>query len=198
MADERTIAVYNKKAADYAKLVERETPDADLRAFMAALPPAGDVLDLGCGPGQSSAFLRDAGFRPDPVDASPGMVAAARDTHGLEARLATFEDINGEAIYDGIWANFSLLHAPRADLPRLIGALALALKPQGVFHIGMKTGEGAHRDGIDRLYTYVTTEELAGLLSDAGLSVLAVREGEEAGLSGEVAPFVIMRTRKDG
>ena len=198
MPDPRTLAVYDAKAGDYADLVTQSEPDADLAAFMADLPAAAAVLDLGCGPAQASAFLRAAGHHPDPVDASPGMVALANDTHAIGARLATFDDISGQHIYDGIWANFSLLHAPRADLPRHLAALAATLKPGGVFHIGMKTGTGELRDSIDRLYTYVTIPELTALLTDAGLTPYATREGAEAGLSGEVAPFVIIRARKHG
>ena len=197
MTDQKTLDVYTAKAAEYAGLSGNEGPDQDLRDFMTLLPAGGRVLDLGCGPADASANMRNAGFDPDPVDASEGMVTLANDTHDIGARLGTFDDITGTAIYDGIWANFSLLHAPRDDLPRYLNALAGALRPDGIFHIGMKTGTGAKRDTIDRLYTYVTTDELNGLLTDAGLTIIDTRTGETTGLDGVVAPFVIMRARKD-
>ncbi|PUB14823.1 methyltransferase domain-containing protein [Yoonia sediminilitoris] len=197
MPDPKTIAVYDIKASAYAELAKGDAPDTDLQAFIDLMQRDAHVLDLGCGPASASAYMRAAGLRPDPVDASQGMVTLANDRHAIGARLATFDEISGNAIYDGIWANFSLLHAKRTELPHHLAALAAALKPGGIFHIGMKTGDGSARDRIDRYYTYVTVPELRGLLQDAGLTVIAEREGAAPGLDGTVAPFVIMRARKD-
>jgi SAM-dependent methyltransferase len=196
MADARTIATYNAKAADYAQMVSSEAPDTSLQTFIDLMPKGGHVLDLGCGPGTASAHMRAAGLVPDPVDASEGMIAIAKDKFGLAARLATFADITGSDIYDGIWANFSLLHAAPDDLPRHFNALGKATKPGGTIHVGMKTGTGVARDKINRLYTYVTVEELSTLLTSAGYHVTYTKEGQEAGLAGTVDPFVIMRGQR--
>lgn len=197
MADARTIATYDARAADYAALVKSDRPDVNLQSFINLIPSGGRVLDLGCGPGTASAYMRDAGLRPDPVDASAGMIRIAREKFGLDARQATFSEIAGTAIYDGVWANFSLLHAPRDDLPQHFAGLAKALKPHGVLHIGMKTGDGSSRDAIARLYTYVTAPELSRLLADAGLHITFQKEGADRGLAGTVDPLIIMRAIKD-
>ncbi len=194
-ADRRTIAVYDAKAGDYANRFAQGKPDRHLQAFMAMLPEGARVLDLGCGPANASAFLRAAGMRPDPVDASPAMVALANERHDIGARLATFDDIDAVAEYDGVWANFSLLHADRADLPRHLAALHRALKPGGHFHIGMKTGTGAARDALDRFYTFVTRDELMELVRDAGFTVVSEHEGVERGLAGTLDPFLILLAR---
>jgi hypothetical protein len=44
--------------------------------------------------------------------------------------------------FDGIWASFSLLHTPKAEHSRHIGAMARALRPGGYLYLGMKLGEG--------------------------------------------------------
>jgi len=103
-----------------------------------------------------------------------------------------FDDLVGlapESLH-GVWANFSLLHAPRADLPRHLKAIARALKPAGVLHITMKTGENAARDRLGRLYTYVTVAELHDLLAEAGLTLTASRLGADTGLDGSVSDWV--------
>ncbi|WP_373634790.1 class I SAM-dependent methyltransferase [Yoonia sp. SS1-5] len=196
MPDARTIAFYDTAADHYADLTDTDAPDANLLAFMALLPQGGQVLDLGCGPAHASVHMRDAGFRPDPVDASTGMVTLANETYDIGARLLTFDAIDMVAAYDGVWANFSLLHAPRAALPIHLDAIATALRPQGILHVGMKTGAGELRDRIDRKYTFVTVPELTGLLEDAGFDIIDMVEGREKGCAGTVDPFVVMRARK--
>ncbi|MDG1376635.1 MAG: class I SAM-dependent methyltransferase [Yoonia sp.] len=196
MPDEKTITFYDTAAERYANLTDTGTPSENLTAFMALLPKGGSVLDLGCGPARSSVHMREAGFKPDPVDASTGMIELANKTHNIGARFATFDDIDMVDAYDGVWANFSLLHAPLGDLPRYLLAISKALHSKGFFHIAMKVGAGAERDKIDRLYSYVSVSELRGLLKDAGFEVLDVVEGHEVGCAGTNDPFVVMRARK--
>ncbi|MCT8159223.1 class I SAM-dependent DNA methyltransferase [Pseudoruegeria sp. SHC-113] len=191
MSDAETLAVYAAKASDYAQLVSRGQPDADLRAFMAALPAHARVLDLGCGPGNSARMMMDAGFDVEATDAAPEMVALARKA-GVEARVATFADLEAIDRYDGIWANFSLLHAPRAAFSTHLQAIKRALKPGGLLHLGMKLGSGEGRDGLGRFYTYYSVEELENLLAQAGFRVAGKRFGEAAGLAGTSDPFVIL------
>lgn len=197
MVDDRTIAFYDSAADHYDNMTRAGAPDARLQAFIALLPKGAEVLDLGCGPARASVHMRAAGLRPDPVDASQGMITLANEAHDIGARLLSFDDLDMIAAYDGVWANFSLLHADRKDLPRYLSAVATALRPGGIFHIGMKTGTGAARDKIDRYYTYVTVPELTEMLTAAGLSAFATEEGREMGCAGTEDPFVIMLSRKD-
>ncbi len=196
MPDKKTIAFYNNAADRYAEFTHTGEADAHLQAFMALLPAGGQVLDLGCGPAKASALMRDAGFVPDPVDAATGMITLANEAYDIGARLLTFDQIDMVAAYDGVWANFSLLHAPRDALPGHLAAIATALRSKGILHIGMKTGEGELRDKIDRKYTFVTVPELQGLLETAGFAVIGVEEGREMGCAGTVDPFVVMRGHK--
>jgi SAM-dependent methyltransferase len=193
--DAGTIAAYEANVAAYAARFDVAAPGQDLRAFMDLLPAGGRILDLGCGPGTASAFLKAAGFRPDPVDAAPAMVALANERHGLGARLGTFDDVAGDGVYEGVWASFSLLHAPRGDLPRHLAAIRRALVPGGVLHIAMKLGSGAARDRLGRFYSYYGRAELTGLLATAGFALLAERQGQEVGLAGVAEPFVVMLAR---
>lgn len=190
--DRQTIEIYDAKAADYAKLVTSDTPSRHLRAFIEALPKGGHVLDLGCGPGNAAASLRDAGFRVTAIDASPKMVELGADRYGLDITLGTFDDVTQTAEYDGIWASFSLLHAPRVDIPRHLSAIHMALKPLGVFVIGVKTGTGAARDSLGRQYTYFEPAELDALLRAAGFTPISSATGSDTGLSGDISPWIIV------
>lgn len=193
MSDPETIRIYDNRAADYAALTEPHTVDSPvLRAFIAACPQAGRVLDLGCGPGTAARLMAATGLRVEALDASAEMVALARRHPGVSARQASFDEVTGDACYDGIWASFSLLHAPRSDMPRHLAALKQALKPGGIFHIGLKLGRGEARDALGRLYTFYTEDELVQLLEQAGFSVDNCRHGTSTGLDGTAAPHILV------
>ncbi|WP_439123719.1 class I SAM-dependent DNA methyltransferase [Marivita sp.] len=190
MTDRDTIAVYDARAVDYSKLEPSQTPSETLAAFLNALPNGAHVLDLGCGPGTSARHMVRAGCSVVALDASAAMIELASKVDGVAARQASFDDIDGTAIYDGVWANFSLLHAPRTDMPRHLSAINTALKPGSLFHIAVKAGTGEARDSINRLYTYYTEAELTELLKAAGFTVGSYRRGRDKGLSGEDADWI--------
>ena len=192
MSDKETLAAYAAKAEDYANLVSRITPDQDLQAFLDAMPSGGRVLDLGCGPGNSARMMGEAGLEVDASDASPEMVAIAKERHGVNARLERFDDLAAQDLYDGIWANFSLLHAPRAEMPRHLAAIHNALKTRGLLHLGLKTGDTEERDEAGRFYAYYSELELLDLLKDAGFKLNTIRQGEMPGLVRGPEPFMIV------
>lgn len=192
MSDNQTIEVYDAEAERYAKLVSRPAPSADLQAFIDAVPQGGRVLDLGCGPGNSASMMRDAGLDVAASDASAEMVRIAHEIHGIEARQARFDDLTEHCAYDGIWANFSLLHAPKTDMPNHLAAIHRALKPGGIFHIGLKLGDDAARDKLGRFYSYYRETELMDLLDAAGFTPRSPRFGEDTGLDGSMARFIIV------
>lgn len=190
--DETTISVYDTKASDYAKAFPAAGDEPGLQRFMSMLPKGAVVLDLGCGPGAHAAALYAQGFKVTATDASIAMVEMARRHKGLIVRQARFSDLREQDVYDGVWANFSLLHAPRADLPDHLLRIATALRQGGIFHIGMKTGEGERRDALGRFYAFYTVDQLCELLKVAGFDVIEVVLGESAGLAGTVDPWVEM------
>lgn len=192
MSDKETLAVYGAKAADYARMVTTEGKPRSLPLFIEALPKGGHVLDWGCGAGTAAAALRDAGFQVTATDASPEFAALVEDSYGIPVRVEGFEALSEEGVYDGVWASFSLLHARKADFPGHLAQAHRALKPGGQLFLGMKLGDGEARDGIGRFYAYYSEAELEDHLSTAGFTLTARRTGEEAGLDGQIWPFIVI------
>ena len=180
--DPETIAAYETRSREYAARTGRRA-EPGLAEFVAGLPEGAHILDLGCGPGDSAHRFLKAGFSVDAVDATPAMVSRAREL-GVPARQATFDEVGGQDVYDGIFASYSLLHADRSDMPGLLARLRRALKPGGIFHIGLKLGDGVWRDHLGRRYTYYTEDELKALLIDAGLTPYAQETRSGVGLDG--------------
>ena len=192
MSDDPTIAVYDEQVENYAKMSEKLYERRELEAFAGAVQMGGRVLDLGCGPGHYAGWLAKWGFEVEAWDGSAEMVAKARALPGVTARQARFEALDLMGAYDGVWANFSLLHAPRAAFPGHLSRIKHALKPGGAFHIGMKLGEGEGPDKIGRFYAYYSEEELIGLLVQAGFTVMQRWSGEGPGLDGTLSHYVTM------
>lgn len=192
MVDRQTIETYNATADDYVKLVSRDTPDKDLQRFIDAIPKGGLVLDWGCGPGNSAAMMQAAGLTAKAIDASEKMIELTRAKLGQNAKQATFNELDETALYDGLWANFSLLHAPKSSIPKHLSAAHTALKKGGYFHIGMKLGTGEKRDKLARMYTYYEEDELKKLIEAAGFTIATTRKGAMEGMAGPVEPYIII------
>lgn len=195
MSDHKTLTVYTNAAALYADGVA-DTQDidqlADIAALLAQVPDGGHVLDLGCGPGQWAVQFRDRGYQVSAWDATPAMADLARDRYGLDVTVQTFNALDDLAAFDAIWANFSLLHAPKADFPDHLARLHKALRPNGALHLGMKLGTGEARDSLGRFYSYYQEDELVQLVTKAGFDVTRTRRGDGKGLAGGVETFVVL------
>ncbi|KUJ77477.1 class I SAM-dependent DNA methyltransferase [Ruegeria profundi] len=190
MTDERTIKAYSTRVADYLKIPLPPEQIESRQAFANAVG-AGLVLDLGSGPGSDSAFFMREGLTVRALDATPEFVEHARN-NGVDAHLGTFDDVTEVDTYDGIYASFSLLHAPREAFPRHLAAIHKALKPGGIFFLGLKLGTGEHRDELDRSYTYFSQTEIEDALAQAGFSIDRITTGMGKGLAGSYDGFILV------
>ncbi|MBN2907126.1 MAG: class I SAM-dependent methyltransferase [Rhodobacteraceae bacterium] len=191
------MAVYDAKAAEYSQIHHGDATAGRLDGFVATLPPGGAVLDLGCGPGWAAAAMRDAGMAVTAMDASREMAQVARARHGLDVRVASFSELDDVAAFDGVWAHFSLLHAPRDALPAHLAAIHRALRPDGQLYLVMKLGKGEGRDRLGRLYTYVSMDELRALLTGAGFRIEAEEVAPTMGFDGTPDDSGFIRARRD-
>ena len=131
----RTLEHYDERAAEFWE----GTRDHDVKQNIEALlrhihgaPPL-RILDFGCGPGRDLAAFRALGHEPIGLEGSPRLSAMAREHSGCEVWEQDFLALKLPAgRFDGIFANASLFHVPRQELPRVLGELHATLKPDGV------------------------------------------------------------------
>ncbi len=188
-----TIEAYDRHAGEYADMAETLHELAEMEAMVGLLDAGARLLDLGCGPGNYGAWFAARGLKVDALDASGEMVALAAAHPGVNARQGRFEDLPARPTYHAIWANFSLLHLPRAALPAQLRRLKGALIPSGLLHLGMKLGSGEKTDDLGRFYAYWREDELEELLLEAGFTITARRLGQGKGLAGKVEPHILIR-----
>jgi trans-aconitate methyltransferase len=106
---------------------------ADLAGGVVELlgPQAGEaILDLGCGDGALTKKLAAMGAVVNGVDASPGMVAAAR-ARGLKVDEASGDAMRYEDEFDAVFSNAALHWMPNAEA--VIAGVWRGLKPGGRF-----------------------------------------------------------------
>jgi trans-aconitate methyltransferase len=88
------------------------------------------ILDLGCGDGALTEKLAATGAAMTGVDASAGMVAAAR-ARGLKVDEASGDAMHYEGEFDAVFSNAALHWMPNAEA--VIAGVWRALKPGGRF-----------------------------------------------------------------
>ncbi|EAU51815.1 methyltransferase domain-containing protein [Amylibacter sp.] len=192
--DTETIKYYDKSAESYLDKVCNTYPDSDLLSFINSIKSGGTVLDLGCGPGNSSAMMQSAGLNVQASDCSQKMVDIAKNKFNVDAIKAEFKELSEIDLYDGVWANFSLLHAPRSEMLSNLKKINRSLKKKGYLHIGLKIGNGEKRDTLGRQYTYYQPKELKSLLISAGFTINTIRLDMDGAISmtGMIEPFMIV------
>ncbi|WP_102224032.1 class I SAM-dependent methyltransferase [Acidimangrovimonas sediminis] len=198
-ADRETLAFYAGMAGEYAaKMGASSRRTRDLTAFAAALPSGGRVLDFGCGGGWASRTLVEEGFAVTALDPVAEMLDMLSDCAGIETIHGDIDALPKTAVYEGIWAHFSLQHIPREALPNALARLARALAPGGVIAIGIHEGSEGLRDSLDRLYNHWTLEALAGILAPEGVEVVAARRHPDKGFDGRQFNALHLRAVRQG
>ncbi|MDU5453124.1 class I SAM-dependent methyltransferase [Pseudescherichia vulneris] len=157
-----TITYYQRNAQTFFDATVGVDMSSLYAPFLSQVVPGGRVLDAGCGSGRDTKAFNALGYQVEAFDASAEMVELAAAYTGLPVRQMTFNMLEAEERYDGIWCCASLLHLPQAELPEAMRRLARALKPGGVWYLSFKYGVG-EREKEGRHFTD---------LNEAGLDAL--------------------------
>ena len=163
---DKTIAYYNQHATEYFA----ETVQVDLGeqrdVFLSVLPPAGQIMDLGCGSGRDSRYFLEKGFAVDAMDASKELCKLAQQFTGIPVQCCTIQEWEPEKSYDGIWACASLLHLKREELKVFFKNCNRFLKEGGVLFVSAKEEILTGTDEKERFFTNFDKTLIRGLVYD--------------------------------
>lgn len=163
-----SIEYYNK----YAAKIYEDTVDVDMseimKEFLNELEEGDTILDLGCGSGRDSLTLYNLGFDVTPLDASEEMCKLAEIHTGLDVLQMTYEDMEFENVFDGIWACGSLLHVPKDEVEGILVKLSDALCAGGVLYLSVQKGDFEGFRG-ERYFSDYTEDGLKSMIEKTGL-----------------------------
>jgi SAM-dependent methyltransferase len=189
---ERTESIrsdYDRIADEYAlrlfdELEHKPFDRQILDRFAAQLAQGGEVLDIGCGPGQVARYLSEAGVSAFGLDLSARMVEHARRLNpGIAFREGDMFalDLPNESVA-GIVAFYAIVNIPDDLLPDVFREMRRVLRPGGLlllaFHIGDEVLHPQEIFGlpISMEFFMFQPSAIAQLLNDAGFVVEEVLE----------------------
>lgn len=195
-----TIDSYNRHASSYSGFQSSLKPvKKHLDLFIQSLT-GNRVLDVGCGHGRESEYLRQNRLVVIGIDLSEGLLKVAKNNTPqikfivMDMRRLDFP----EDSFDGLWVNTSFLHLPKKDAKKTLVGFSKVLKPGGILFIGFQGHPNKKaiiikefgpqerlvatpEFGLDkpRFFAYYSAEEMKKLLKETGFKTLNVSTKKE-------------------
>lgn len=169
-----TLGHYQERAEAFWQGTRDHDVSQNYAALLSALPERQKLrlLDFGCGPGRDLKYFAGLGHEVIGLDGSANFCEMARTYTGCEVWQQNFLTLDLPTNYfDGIFANASLFHVPRQELPRVLKAFHQSLKSQGVLFSSNPRGES--EGWYERRYgAYFELEEYQIFLQKAGFEII--------------------------
>lgn len=172
---ERTLGHYHARAEAFWEGTRHHDVEQNIEALLRhieAAPPC-TILDFGCGPGRDLLAFRQRGHRVIGLEGAAALAEMARTHSACEVWQQDFLSLDlPDAHFDGVFANASLFHVPRQELPRVLHELHAALKPGGVLFSSNPRGDNQESINGERYGAYYDLATWREYLAAAGFSEL--------------------------
>ena len=175
---------YDAVAGSYAEAMSDELRHKPLdRALLTSFAEqvgAGRVWDVGCGPGQVTAFLTGLGLNAAGLDLSDAMIAQARKRHpGLEFSTGSMTALPAaDGSRSGLVSFYSLIHMiDDADLRLALAEFRRVLADDGLLLLAVHTGQEIRHSTewfgaeVDVTFRFFDPDWLSTELEQAGFAI---------------------------
>lgn len=193
-----TLAHYNQRADDFWEGTRHHDVRQNIDALLSHIegPVPFTILDFGCGPGRDLKTIAKLGHRVVGLEGSARFGEMARAYSGCEVWHQDFLKLDLPAhTFDGIFANASLFHVPKQELPRVLGELHATIKPSGVLFSSNPRGDNQEGWSGNRYSAYHDLENWRELMTAAGFIELT-HYYRPPGLPREQQPWLASVWRK--
>jgi ubiquinone/menaquinone biosynthesis C-methylase UbiE len=184
---DRTKASYDAVADRYAleigdELAHKPLDRALLDALVEAAGTAGEIADIGCGPGHVSRFMFELGASVVGIDLSSAMIARAQaDVPDVRFETGDMTALDwGDGSFDAIVAFYSLIHLEDHQIAQTSGEFARILRPGGLVLVAFHEGDESQHVSqwwghqVDLDFRFLSEATVSSQLSEAGLQVEAM------------------------
>jgi len=195
---DRTISTYEQTADSFWEGTRDHDVSQNIEALLSAIQGEAPhrILDFGCGPGRDLADLSQRGHTAIGLDGCTSFCRMARDHSGCEVWEQNFLSLQlPQNHFDGIFANATLFHVPRAHLLRVLGELRASLRPGGVLFSSNPRGKDQEGWNGDRYGSYHSLETWSAYLTDVGFEAIA-HYYRPKGLPREQQPWLASTWRR--
>ncbi len=177
------VEIYDKIAKKYADTFFGDTSyEMFVEDFLELLPKNGKILDVGCGPGSEVKFFIERNFLVEGVDLSEEMIKIAKQMvpKGI-FKVMDFRKLEyPDKTFDGIFANYSLIHIPEKEVVPTLREFNRVLKPDGIIYIAVDEGEEENfydeplKKGEKIFLKFFKEEEIKKDLEESGFSLIKI------------------------
>ncbi|MBE7385912.1 MAG: class I SAM-dependent methyltransferase [Leptolyngbya sp. SIO1E4] len=181
--------LYNTIAKAYAETFsgehEKKPKDQEiLHKFSLKIGDRKPVWDFGCGPGQTTQYLKNLGIEISGLDLAEKALEQTRTLHPeISFRKGNMLDLDFENnSIAGVVAFYAIVHFTEAQVERAFREIFRVLKPDGIFlftyHIGAETihVEESFGKKVDIDFIFHTTDFITSCLNKSGFTSLEIIE----------------------
>ena len=188
---EKVAKVYDAVAMEYADKFcgehEKKPQDREiLSRFSQAVAGKKPIWDFGCGPGQTTQYLKDLGIEISGLDLSEKLVEQAIMAHpGINFRKGNILDLEFEnESIAGIVAFYAIVHFSQEQVGKVFREIFRVLQYGGIFLFTYHIGEDTiHLDEflgkvVEIDFMFFKTDFIFTCLKEAGFSDIEIIERE--------------------
>lgn len=135
------------------------------------------MLDVGCGSGRDSLYFAKQDKLVVAIDYAENIIQEAKKLNphrNIKYLVSDISNFSSNLEFDLIWANASLLHLTKKDIPKALNTVKSLMSKDAIFYSSFKEGIDSEYDSLDRYFSYYTQTGLAILYKDCGFEIIEI------------------------